>query len=154
MPAVCASPSLCVCINIFPSSPPPLTEPSGFLPSSKPLTLSQTQSAVFFLNKLKHNSLQRRKVRPPGPGFSLRTTAEGFFFFCYSFVLKDPSRLLDFLNVNHTELAVKNLFRSRDGEKFFLRYLFIYLFYFLFHHRKSCCLRNEEKTRGWEMKRA
>ncbi|XP_074537830.1 F-actin-monooxygenase mical1 [Halichoeres trimaculatus] len=32
-----------------------------FLPSSKPLTLSQTQSAVFFLNKLKHNSLQRRK---------------------------------------------------------------------------------------------
>ncbi|XP_041655713.1 F-actin-monooxygenase mical1 [Cheilinus undulatus] len=33
----------------------------GFLPSSKPLTLSQTQSAVFFLNKLKHNSLQRRK---------------------------------------------------------------------------------------------
>ncbi|XP_034550868.1 F-actin-monooxygenase mical1 [Notolabrus celidotus] len=34
-----------------------------FLPSSKPLTLSQTQSAVFFLNKLKHNSLQRRKEK-------------------------------------------------------------------------------------------
>ncbi|KAI3357789.1 hypothetical protein L3Q82_016179, partial [Scortum barcoo] len=38
-------------------------DPAGFLPSSKPLTLSQTQSAVFFLNKLKHNSLQRRKER-------------------------------------------------------------------------------------------
>lgn len=40
------------------------TDSAAFLPSSKPLTLSQTQSAVFFLNKLKHNSLQRRKVRP------------------------------------------------------------------------------------------
>ncbi|XP_070824495.1 F-actin-monooxygenase mical1 isoform X2 [Chaetodon trifascialis] len=39
----------------------PAKEPAGFLPSSKPLTLSQTQSAIFFLNKLKHNSLQRRK---------------------------------------------------------------------------------------------
>uniref|UniRef100_A0A8C4F8X9 Molecule interacting with CasL protein 1 n=1 Tax=Dicentrarchus labrax TaxID=13489 RepID=A0A8C4F8X9_DICLA len=29
-----------------------------------PLTLFQTQSAVFFLNKLKHNSLQRRKPEP------------------------------------------------------------------------------------------
>ncbi|XP_067449321.1 F-actin-monooxygenase mical1 [Thunnus thynnus] len=41
----------------------PIKEPAGFLPSSKPLTLSQTQSAVFFLNKLKHNSLQRRKEK-------------------------------------------------------------------------------------------
>ncbi|XP_035513361.1 F-actin-monooxygenase mical1 [Morone saxatilis] len=41
----------------------PAKEPGGFLPSSKPLTLSQTQSAVFFLNKLKHNSLQRRKEK-------------------------------------------------------------------------------------------
>ncbi|XP_028264869.1 F-actin-monooxygenase mical1 [Parambassis ranga] len=41
----------------------PAKEPAGFLPSSKPLTLSQTQSAVFFLNKLKHNSLQRRKEK-------------------------------------------------------------------------------------------
>ncbi|XP_028308783.1 F-actin-monooxygenase mical1 isoform X2 [Gouania willdenowi] len=39
----------------------PVKEPTGSLPSHKPLTLSQTQSAVFFLNKLKHNSLQRRK---------------------------------------------------------------------------------------------
>ncbi|XP_040912898.1 F-actin-monooxygenase mical1 [Toxotes jaculatrix] len=39
----------------------PAKDPEGFLPSSKPLTFSQTQSAVFFLNKLKHNSLQRRK---------------------------------------------------------------------------------------------
>ncbi|XP_041801318.1 F-actin-monooxygenase mical1 [Chelmon rostratus] len=41
----------------------PAKEPAGFLPSSKPLTLSQTQSAIFFLNKLKHNSLQRRKEK-------------------------------------------------------------------------------------------
>uniref|UniRef100_A0A671UFF9 Molecule interacting with CasL protein 1 n=1 Tax=Sparus aurata TaxID=8175 RepID=A0A671UFF9_SPAAU len=42
--------------------------PAAFLPSSKPLTLSQTQAAVFFLNKLKHNSLQRRKLSPtPAP---------------------------------------------------------------------------------------
>ncbi|XP_037627760.1 F-actin-monooxygenase mical1 isoform X3 [Sebastes umbrosus] len=38
-------------------------DPAAFLPSSKPLTLSQTQSAVFFLTKLKHNSLQRRKEK-------------------------------------------------------------------------------------------
>ncbi|XP_075897847.1 F-actin-monooxygenase mical1 [Nelusetta ayraudi] len=42
---------------------PGTLEPSGFLPLSKPLTLSQTQSAVFFLSKLKHNSLQRRKEK-------------------------------------------------------------------------------------------
>ncbi|XP_047460908.1 F-actin-monooxygenase mical1 [Mugil cephalus] len=41
----------------------PTKEPAGVLPSSKPLTLFQTQSAVFFLNKLKHNSLQRRKEK-------------------------------------------------------------------------------------------
>ncbi|XP_036958971.1 F-actin-monooxygenase mical1 isoform X2 [Acanthopagrus latus] len=41
----------------------PAKEPAAFLPSSKPLTLSQTQAAVFFLNKLKHNSLQRRKEK-------------------------------------------------------------------------------------------
>lgn len=42
------------------------TDAAGSLPSSnKPLTLSQTHSAVFFLNKLKHNSLQRRKVETP-----------------------------------------------------------------------------------------
>ncbi|XP_042347275.1 F-actin-monooxygenase mical1 [Plectropomus leopardus] len=41
----------------------PAKDPAAFLPSSKPLTLSQTQSAVFFLNKLKHNSLQRRKEK-------------------------------------------------------------------------------------------
>ncbi|TKS76624.1 [F-actin]-methionine sulfoxide oxidase mical1 [Collichthys lucidus] len=41
----------------------PAKEAAGSLPSSKPLTLSQTQSAVFFLNKLKHNSLQRRKEK-------------------------------------------------------------------------------------------
>ncbi|TNN65252.1 Protein-methionine sulfoxide oxidase mical1 [Liparis tanakae] len=45
----------------------PAKDPAAFLPSSKPLTLSQAQSAVFFLNKLKHNSLQRRKTAvPPG----------------------------------------------------------------------------------------
>ncbi|AWP10098.1 putative protein-methionine sulfoxide oxidase mical1-like [Scophthalmus maximus] len=38
-------------------------DPAGFLPSSKPLTLSRTQSAVFFLSKLKYNSLQRRKEK-------------------------------------------------------------------------------------------
>ncbi|XP_059189409.1 F-actin-monooxygenase mical1 [Centropristis striata] len=41
----------------------PAKDPAAFLPSSKPLTLSQTQSAVFFLSKLKHNSLQRRKEK-------------------------------------------------------------------------------------------
>lgn len=41
----------------------PAKEPSVFLPSSKPLSLSRTQSAVFFLSKLKHNSLQRRKEK-------------------------------------------------------------------------------------------
>ncbi|XP_044065935.1 F-actin-monooxygenase mical1 isoform X2 [Siniperca chuatsi] len=41
----------------------PAKDPVGILPSSKPLTLSKTRSAVFFLNKLKHNSLQRRKEK-------------------------------------------------------------------------------------------
>ncbi|KAK9515111.1 hypothetical protein VZT92_025781 [Zoarces viviparus] len=41
----------------------PAKDPAAFLPSSKPLSLSKTQSAVFFLNKLKHNSLQRRKEK-------------------------------------------------------------------------------------------
>ncbi|KAA8591444.1 hypothetical protein FQN60_002387 [Etheostoma spectabile] len=41
----------------------PAKDSAALLPSSKPLTLSQTQSAVFFLNKLKHNSLQRRKEK-------------------------------------------------------------------------------------------
>ncbi|XP_061120072.1 F-actin-monooxygenase mical1 isoform X1 [Syngnathus typhle] len=41
----------------------PAPEPKGFLTPSKPLTLSQTHSAVFFLSKLKHNSLQRRKEK-------------------------------------------------------------------------------------------
>nr|XP_019959820.1 PREDICTED: F-actin-methionine sulfoxide oxidase mical1-like [Paralichthys olivaceus] len=38
-------------------------DPARFLPSSKSLSLSRTQSAVFFLSKLKHNSLQRRKEK-------------------------------------------------------------------------------------------
>uniref|UniRef100_A0A3Q2TB41 Molecule interacting with CasL protein 1 n=1 Tax=Fundulus heteroclitus TaxID=8078 RepID=A0A3Q2TB41_FUNHE len=38
-------------------------EPAGPLPPSKPLSLSRTQSAVFFLNRLKHCSLQRQKER-------------------------------------------------------------------------------------------
>lgn len=67
---LCVS-DICLSFNF-----PPATEPAGFLPSSKPLTLAQTQSAVFFLSKLKHNSLQRRKVRPPGPGFSVDTVSE------------------------------------------------------------------------------
>ncbi|XP_058499393.1 F-actin-monooxygenase mical1 [Solea solea] len=37
--------------------------PTGSLPLLKPLTLSRAQSAVFFLSKLKHNSLQRRKEK-------------------------------------------------------------------------------------------
>ncbi|GAA6216708.1 protein-methionine sulfoxide oxidase mical1-like [Lates japonicus] len=41
----------------------PAKDPEGFVPSSKSLTLSRTQSAVFFLSKLKHNSLQRRKEK-------------------------------------------------------------------------------------------
>ncbi|XP_056279032.1 F-actin-monooxygenase mical1 isoform X2 [Pseudoliparis swirei] len=41
----------------------PAKDPAAFLPLSKPLTLSRAQSAVFFLNKLKHNSLQRRKEK-------------------------------------------------------------------------------------------
>lgn len=42
----------------------PAKGPVGIQPlSKKPLTLSQTQSAVFFLNKLKHNSLQRQKEK-------------------------------------------------------------------------------------------
>uniref|UniRef100_A0A8D3BAH0 Molecule interacting with CasL protein 1 n=1 Tax=Scophthalmus maximus TaxID=52904 RepID=A0A8D3BAH0_SCOMX len=43
---------------------------NAFTVPAKPLTLSRTQSAVFFLSKLKYNSLQRRKVRPPRPGFT------------------------------------------------------------------------------------
>ncbi|XP_019720682.1 F-actin-monooxygenase mical1 isoform X3 [Hippocampus comes] len=42
---------------------PPVPEPKGFLTSSKPLTLSLTHSAIFFLSRLKHNSLQRRKEK-------------------------------------------------------------------------------------------
>ncbi|KAK7884548.1 hypothetical protein WMY93_027671 [Mugilogobius chulae] len=45
----------------FTTAPP--KDPVGLQPSPKRLTLSQTQSAVFFLNKLKHNSLQRRKEK-------------------------------------------------------------------------------------------
>ncbi|XP_068588967.1 F-actin-monooxygenase mical1 isoform X1 [Cebidichthys violaceus] len=41
----------------------PTKDPAAFLPSSKPPSFSRTQSAVFFLNKLKHNSLQRRKEK-------------------------------------------------------------------------------------------
>ncbi|XP_020560558.1 F-actin-monooxygenase mical1 isoform X3 [Oryzias latipes] len=39
----------------------PPKEPLDSLPLSKAATFSRTQSAVFFLSKLKHNSLQRRK---------------------------------------------------------------------------------------------
>ncbi|CAL8326049.1 unnamed protein product [Merluccius merluccius] len=38
-------------------------EPANHQSLPKPLTLSRAQSAVFFLNKLKHNSLQRRKEK-------------------------------------------------------------------------------------------
>ncbi|XP_026187998.1 F-actin-monooxygenase mical1 isoform X2 [Mastacembelus armatus] len=41
----------------------PAKDPAGFVPSSNSLTLYQTQSAVLFLNKLKYNSLQRRKEK-------------------------------------------------------------------------------------------
>uniref|UniRef100_A0A667YIY5 Molecule interacting with CasL protein 1 n=1 Tax=Myripristis murdjan TaxID=586833 RepID=A0A667YIY5_9TELE len=41
----------------------PAKEPTGLLVSPKPLSFARTQSAVFFLNKLKHNSLQRRKEK-------------------------------------------------------------------------------------------
>uniref|UniRef100_A0A8C2ZZS5 Molecule interacting with CasL protein 1 n=1 Tax=Cyclopterus lumpus TaxID=8103 RepID=A0A8C2ZZS5_CYCLU len=68
----------------------PAKDPAAFLPSSKPLTLSQTQSAVFFLTKLKHNSLQRRKLSPTpypaldpepesGAGVSMRNSEECYF---------------------------------------------------------------------------
>ncbi|KAL6119427.1 mical1 [Pungitius sinensis] len=43
------------------NGPAKATELAAFLPSTKPLSFSQTQSAVLFLNKLKLNSLQRRK---------------------------------------------------------------------------------------------
>lgn len=59
-------PSSWLLLTFFSGLPPPTaTEPADFLPPPKPLTLSQTQSALFFLTKLKHNSLQRRKVRLP-----------------------------------------------------------------------------------------
>ncbi|MEQ2294267.1 hypothetical protein AMECASPLE_002250 [Ameca splendens] len=38
-------------------------EPAGPLPPSKSTSLSRTQSAIFFLSKLKHSSLQRKKER-------------------------------------------------------------------------------------------
>ncbi|KAM3872130.1 F-actin-monooxygenase mical1 [Diretmus argenteus] len=41
----------------------PTKEPPGLQALSKPLSLARTQTAVFFLNKLKHNSLQRRKEK-------------------------------------------------------------------------------------------
>ncbi|XP_061591162.1 F-actin-monooxygenase mical1 isoform X2 [Cololabis saira] len=41
----------------------PAKQHEDSVPLSRPLTFSQTQSAVFFLNKLKHNSLQRRKEK-------------------------------------------------------------------------------------------
>ncbi|KAJ4934059.1 hypothetical protein JOQ06_006866, partial [Pogonophryne albipinna] len=41
----------------------PAKDPAAFPSPAKPLSLSRTQSAVFFLNKLKHNSLQRRKEK-------------------------------------------------------------------------------------------
>ncbi|XP_033825708.1 F-actin-monooxygenase mical1 [Periophthalmus magnuspinnatus] len=43
--------------------PPKAADPVALHPSPKLLTLSQTQSAVFFLSKLKHNSLQRQKEK-------------------------------------------------------------------------------------------
>uniref|UniRef100_A0A3B4A061 Molecule interacting with CasL protein 1 n=1 Tax=Periophthalmus magnuspinnatus TaxID=409849 RepID=A0A3B4A061_9GOBI len=45
----------------------PPKDPVALHPSPKLLTLSQTQSAVFFLSKLKHNSLQRQKSIPASP---------------------------------------------------------------------------------------
>uniref|UniRef100_A0A8D0A4V4 Molecule interacting with CasL protein 1 n=1 Tax=Sander lucioperca TaxID=283035 RepID=A0A8D0A4V4_SANLU len=58
----------------------PAKDSAAFLPSSKPLTLSQTQSAVFFLNKLKHNSLQRRKPElEPGTGVPMTNSEECYF---------------------------------------------------------------------------
>ncbi|XP_026223575.1 F-actin-monooxygenase mical1 [Anabas testudineus] len=41
----------------------PAKEPASSVPSPKSLSLARTQSAIFFLNKLKHNSLQRRKEK-------------------------------------------------------------------------------------------
>uniref|UniRef100_A0A8C6U5P0 Molecule interacting with CasL protein 1 n=1 Tax=Neogobius melanostomus TaxID=47308 RepID=A0A8C6U5P0_9GOBI len=41
----------------------PAKGPVGVQALSKPLTVSQTQSTVFFLSKLKHNSLQRQKEK-------------------------------------------------------------------------------------------
>uniref|UniRef100_A0A3P9DAR8 Molecule interacting with CasL protein 1 n=1 Tax=Maylandia zebra TaxID=106582 RepID=A0A3P9DAR8_9CICH len=58
----------------------------GFQPSSKSLSFSRTQSAVFFLSKLKHNSLQRRKLDPvaevaPEPDTpALMTNSEECYF--------------------------------------------------------------------------
>ncbi|KAM8862351.1 F-actin-monooxygenase mical1 isoform 2-T5 [Spinachia spinachia] len=43
--------------------PAKATDIAAFLPSNKPPSFTQTQSAVFFLNKLKLNSLQRRKEK-------------------------------------------------------------------------------------------
>ncbi|XP_030623529.1 F-actin-monooxygenase mical1 [Chanos chanos] len=48
--------------NAFNEKTSPADQISTIAPS-KPLSFSRTRSAVFFLNKLKHNSLQRRKER-------------------------------------------------------------------------------------------
>lgn len=45
------------------NGPEKATDLAALLPSTKPLSFSQTQSAIFFLNKLKLNSLQRRKEK-------------------------------------------------------------------------------------------
>ncbi|MBN3303350.1 MICA1 monooxygenase, partial [Amia calva] len=48
--------------NAFQETAPP-PDPDHLLSSSKPVSLSTTKSAIFFLSKLKHNSLQRRKEK-------------------------------------------------------------------------------------------
>uniref|UniRef100_A0A3Q3LEQ6 Molecule interacting with CasL protein 1 n=1 Tax=Mastacembelus armatus TaxID=205130 RepID=A0A3Q3LEQ6_9TELE len=60
----------------------PAKDPAGFVPSSNSLTLYQTQSAVLFLNKLKYNSLQRRKVPESDPAASVSMTNSEECYFC------------------------------------------------------------------------
>uniref|UniRef100_A0A8C5C9K5 Molecule interacting with CasL protein 1 n=1 Tax=Gadus morhua TaxID=8049 RepID=A0A8C5C9K5_GADMO len=57
-------------------------EPADVLDLPKPLTLSRLLSAVYFLSKLKHNSLQRRKVSPLFTQHTVSPLYQGFLSIC------------------------------------------------------------------------
>ena len=70
---------VCVCESLSFCGPP---EPADVLDLPKPLTLPRLLSAVYFLSKLKHNSLQRPKVSPLFTQHMVSPLYQGFLSIC------------------------------------------------------------------------